>query len=393
MDITCDNKGLTPEGDWIFKPNPNYDYQTGYEDVLDELHQFDCADFRERYTELEKEKMVDKLFEIYRSINIFPIKYYSQKGMEDEVVKTIKKCDYLQKDGKYLANKYIEGNHLCRYLFPAIHGVGYFQEPAKSMFNRFYKDKWLRQGIKLTLNMNKTGGPGGLYNAFTLAGHTTTNFKPVSAKALYEYFTPPGGLIHDSSCGFGGRLMGALTSYNNYQYIGTDPNTAIQKPLHKLGDLINDIQGRKDTYKIFCLGSEKFRFKGTEEIADFSFTSPPYFNLELYSDEATQSYNEYNNIKTWVKYFLAPTIYNTYRILKPGAYYALNITDFANDGKGGKQFKYVDTAIQLAEAVGFTYLYKIDMRLTMRTGSGQRTRNDNSHGAGKMEGIYVFQKR
>ena len=37
---------------------------------------------------------------------------------------------------------------------------------------------------------------------------------------------------------------------------------------------------------------------------DTIFTSPPYFNVEKYSDEDTQSYVRYKNIDSWNKNFL-----------------------------------------------------------------------------------------
>ena len=95
MNINKINRGLNSDGDWIFKCDSNYDYQTGYEDVMSELTQFDCEDFKDKYTELEKEKIVDKLFELYRDINIFPIKYYSMRGIENEIVQIIYLLSFL----------------------------------------------------------------------------------------------------------------------------------------------------------------------------------------------------------------------------------------------------------------------------------------------------------
>ena len=388
MNITRENKGLTPDGKWIFKPDSWCYSQTGYEDCIDILSKYDCKDFKTKYTELEKEKIVDELFEVYRSKNIFPINYYSDYGAEQEILDVMRRDCTLEKDGKFLPNKYNNGLDLCKYLFPALHKTQRID--CDSMLNRFFNDKYLRVAIKLALEVNFSGKPTAVYGAMRLAGAAATNFKPISAKTLYEHFTPKGGLIHDSSCGFGGRLFGALSSYNNYKYIGTDPNTDIQDSLHKLGNLIESVSGREEAFKIFCIGSENFKLKGIKEIADFSFTSPPYFDCEIYSDEKTQSYNKYDKgIIQWLEGFMRPTMANTYNILKPGSYYALNVADF---NRLGKTINYVDHCIRIGEQVGFKYQYKINMSVTTRIGSGFSREEGLKRDKEKSEGVYIFKK-
>ena len=41
---------------------------------------------------------------------------------------------------------------------------------------------------------------------------------------------------------------------------------------------------------------------------DLAFSCPPYFNLEVYSKDATQSYNQYSNYNDWLEYYWRPTI-------------------------------------------------------------------------------------
>lgn len=386
--ITLDNKGIDKNGDWIFKPDPLYYSQTGYEDYMHIITKYDCRDFKTRYSQEQKQEMVEEIFEVYRKVNIFPIEYYSDWGVEQEILDVMKRDYRLEKNGKYLANKYNNGLSVCKYLFPNLHKAE--RVDCASMLDRFFDDKQLRIAIQLALDLNYTASPTAIFNALTLTRSAPTNFKPISAKALYEYFTPKGGLVYDSSCGFGGRLMGALTSYNEYQYIGTDPNKDIQNSLHRLGHTIEAITNRKDAFKIFCIGSEDFRLKGVKEIADFSFTSPPYFNCEIYSKDITQSYNKFSNgVVQWLEGFLRPTIRNTRDILKPGAFYGLNIADF---NSGGKRVAYVDHAIRIAEQEGFKYQYEIKMPVTTRIGSGFEEGNSGSRERNKAEGVYIFKK-
>ena len=50
---------------------------------------------------------------------------------------------------------------------------------------------------------------------------SVSNFRPtVFTKLIYEKFG--GDVVWDMSCGWGGRLLGFLSTSNTKQYIGTD---------------------------------------------------------------------------------------------------------------------------------------------------------------------------
>ncbi len=51
---------------------------------------------------------------------------------------------------------------------------------------------------------------------------------------------------------------------------------------------------------------------------DFAFSSPPYFNLEKYSDEETQCYVRFSKLNEWIQNYVEKTIQNLYCALKPG---------------------------------------------------------------------------
>ena len=55
-----------------------------------------------------------------------------------------------------------------------------------------------------------------------------------------------------------------------------------------------------------------------ENYFDTIFTSPPYFNVEKYSDEDTQSYVRYKNIDSWNEDFLHKAIGKMIPTLKKG---------------------------------------------------------------------------
>lgn len=60
---------------------------------------------------------------------------------------------------------------------------------------------------------------------------------------------------------------------------------------------------------------------------DLIFTSPPYFNLERYSNEPTQSSVSFQKLDKWLEGFLFETLRRSIRCLKSGGHLALNVAD------------------------------------------------------------------
>lgn len=197
---------------------------------------------------------------------------------------------------------------------------------------------------------------------------------------VLKYF---GRIYVTGNCGFGGRMLGALSSKNNYKYVGTDPCTETMYHLHQLGDYIEMVTGREDSYELHCLGSEDFR--GPANSIDFAFSSPPYFNLEVYSDEPTQCYNKFPKLEDWLEGYVRETIKNIYHMLKPGHFYAVNIADFKVGGGG--EVAYVDEWKRISAEEGMPLFDTVYLGVTARAGSAEQ-----AAGELKKENIMIFKK-
>ena len=62
-----------------------------------------------------------------------------------------------------------------------------------------------------------------------------SNFSPAAAAAIYHHLLPEqGGVVFDPSCGWGGRLLGAIACDRVHKYIGCDPSTETYKGLLRM---------------------------------------------------------------------------------------------------------------------------------------------------------------
>lgn len=369
--------------EWNYKSKEKV--SNGYEDVSNTLSSYTHEVYKNA-NDKEKQEIVEKIFDIYRDKNIFPITYYNTEGIYDEIRKCIDK--EVEIKDNLLTFKFLQGTDLCKFLFPNLFTVQAGATNNNSLYERFMDDHKLKRAIKLVFDMKrgKYVNSTELRNKLELiGGNVASNFHPMKAKAIYEKYCPKNGIIYDFACGFGGRMLGALSSKNNYRYFGVEPCVETYTHLNELGTHIEKVTNTKNRFKIACCGSENYC--PTENFADFAFSSPPYFNLERYSEEDTQCYNKFNTLDSWFDGYVEPTIVNIYKILKKDAYYAVNIADF-NIGKN--RVEYVDKWIELSKKCGFEYVEKISMKVETRRGSGHK--DENNKNKEKQEGIFVFKK-
>jgi hypothetical protein len=200
------------------------------------------------------------------------------------------------------------------------------------------------------------------------------------AKAIYEKWVPEGGLIYDYAIGWGSRLLGALSSKKDFRYLGVDPNTHTFMNVNRLLNEVESVAKIWGRANLRCVGSEVF--KPEPNSLDFAFSSPPYFDLEIYSDEETQSVVKYPQFDAWVEHFVAPTITNCFEGLKSGRYLIINVKDF---GKVKLEAAWAKAAVDC----GFIPEPTCFIQMTVRCGVG-REKNpvDPKYG----EPLLVFRK-
>lgn len=98
-------------------------------------------------------------------------------------------------------------------------------------------------------------------------------------------------------------MLGAVAS--GAKYIGVEPNTKTYENLKRLSIFL----GIEDKVTIFNECVENFDYNSIQY--DLVLTSPPYYNLEIYCDENTQSEIKFPSYQDWLLQWLEPLIVNT----------------------------------------------------------------------------------
>jgi hypothetical protein len=167
-----------------------------------------------------------------------------------------------------------------------------------------------------------------------LRKYICSQFKPNVAKSIYDMFKAK--TILDFSAGWGDRLAGFYASEYGKHYVGLDPRKENHSLYEKQAKFYEKHLGffeheRKSEFH--CSPAEDFDFTQYDDYFDLVFTSPPYFSVERYSYDDTQSWVRYKDINDWNKDFLQTTLGNLWGSIKSGGYLLVNISDVYTNSK------------------------------------------------------------
>lgn len=173
-----------------------------------------------------------------------------------------------------------------------------------------------------------------LYKAYTIQYYMACNFRPMYARNIYDYMLLPGvsnKRVLDPCAGFGGRLLGFYASTTCSEYVGIDPNPLLTDPFKNMMAWMDEkfpTLTCKKKVSIYPRASEDVIFEtlGTGGLYDIVFTSPPYWDIEVYNkQDPNQVHNRYSTVLEFHKGFFEPLMAKSCNALKPGGVFALNI--------------------------------------------------------------------
>ena len=207
-----------------------------------------------------------------------------------------------------------------------------------------------------------------------------TTFMPGYAKAIYEHYQAQSGLpvsagwnVLDPCAGWGDRLVGAASSSVVTKYVCFDPNTTLRPGYAALMKLYghactevgpqglkfnNGFECRTQPFEVGALALPDNSF-------DVVFTSPPFFDYEMYNPDNPQYVD-------WIKEFYVPLFVQACRCVKPGHFVCIHI----GDTSAGNIEKFLKTEVQRICSL------KLVSRVGLHGMMSQKTRT-----------VWIFQKK
>lgn len=264
------------------------------------------------------------------------------------------------------------------------------ETPDKPFFRKFRKMLSIARGTQMVTNFPT-------YVAKWLYIHYLSNVKD---KTLYVY---------DPCMGWAGRMVSLFAASSHIalhnkkiNLIGTDVNTMVHdrfEKLYRFWDLyvnsLKNIKVFKYTVPAEDMGDvDEFRkLKGKGHLA---FTSPPYFDKELYSQDETQSYIRYKKYPEWRDGFLHGLLKTTYDYLRPGGTFLLNVANTRPRKDGTFIAPIENDSVEMGEKIGYRYDGKYYLLISLLAGKGNKINKNIITVDGiewKFEPIHIFTKK
>jgi len=294
-----------------------------------------------KHTHITREK--------YNEIIPLIIKEFVDAGFEkteqffETKINPTKEYTDLQKDfispNEIKAQKTTKSNKIIRNYMPHINEVE--NHNGISLYSLWNKEN-ITKAFKSLDKPNTTVGSSLSEIKRAIKFNPVTIYSPIMTKSIVRELQCK--TVFDPCIGWGGRMIGTTCLGDDYHYTGCEPFTKTFQGLERMcKDL--DIQRQVTIYN---LPVEQVLDTIDDKTYDMCLTSPPYFDLEVYSHEETQSIKNFKTYEEWIEGFIQPIInYVCNHVTKYSCWSVKNI-------KTDKQYNLLNDVIQIHQDNGWT---------------------------------------
>lgn len=253
------------------------------------------------------------------------------------------------------------GMKLCEHFFPNFYKI-------ENKNGKSFSNSWTSENLQKCLRWNRKSHSTpylseikrGIY--FCCGLTKSTMYRPQLSKMICLKYKP--NYVLDPCAGWGGRMLGAVAF--NAKYIAFEPNSETYYNLQKLVKFLNI----EDSVKLICddaMNMDKYDFPEINLV----LSSPPYFDLEIYSKENTQSIMNIHDYESWKNYFLKGIIEKSInRLTKTGQ-------SCWNVGKVGKKDMRIDVN-DIHESFDYKLIKSFGIKSSKRQAIQNEKRNEKS---------------
>ena len=179
-----------------------------------------------------------------------------------------------------------------------------------------------------------------------------TMYRPTQMKNVCDWFEPK--VVLDPCAGWGGRMLGAC-SRKGTKYYSFEPNTKTFGNLMRIKEFL-----KLESAQIWNCGAEDM-LDYVKEPVDLILTSPPYFNVEVYTKEETQSISKHDTYAAWRDLWLKDVISKAISLLSEDGVSCWNVAKFG-------KFDLVQDVINIHSELGFVQIDSFGVSNSVRPG-------------------------
>ena len=278
-------------------------------------------------------------------------------------------------DDDFTSSTSVVGMSIIKQTMPHLYEV-------KSYKGVCIRDQWTKENIEKVLRLNrKTHSTPYVTEiirqlGFMAGTSKVTIYRPLLTKRIVEAFGAK--KVLDVCVGWGGRMLGSAC-VDGVQYTGIEP---CQKTFQGLRHMQQELK-LEDRVTLYHDIAESV-LPTLKDTYDLALTSPPYYNLELYSDEESQSH-QYGDYSTWVDKFLKPVVFGVLDHLKEDGHSCWSVKNFKTD----KAYPLYDDIVELHRKKGWI---KIDREFYIGNCLRPGLKDEDGNARKSKESTFVFVK-
>jgi hypothetical protein len=275
------------------------------------------------------------------------------------------------------------GHKILDHYMPHFYDVkNYKGISVKSLFNQESIEKALMQNLQ----MHSTPYKSEIRRMIVMTAGlgNVTKYRTVTSKAIVQYYGAK--RILDPCTGWGGRMLGSLAASKDTFYIGCEPDPNTAKGLRGILEDTSIPQAVRSRGLIIEKPAEVALTElSTMEKFDLVLTSPPYFNLELYT-AGDQSTGLYTTWDAWTEKWLKVVIIGCLACLKEGGVSCWSVKNFKSD----KKYPLADITKKIHKDAGWDLVKTVTMTGSGRPGS--KRIKDGEEKRGSEEETFCFRR-
>ena len=232
-----------------------------------------------------------------------------------------------------------------------------------------YRSLWTASNLEKILRWNRKSHSTpymselkrGIYFCCGLTKNTM--YRPQMMKLACIKYKPE--IVLDPCAGWGGRMLGSV-SYGAH-YIAFEPNTTTYDNLQKIVSFLKI----EDKVTLICDDARNMKNYNLPKV-NMVLTSPPYFDLEVYAHEDTQSITNISTYQDWADGFLRDIIKLGLEHLTKGGVSCYNVGKVRNRDMNIDVLKY-------HKEFGYDEIDLLSVTSSKRQSNQTKTKNSKSN--------------